>query len=124
MHTQTFNSSITDCASVGDVFLCYEWWVSGGSLTNCTIAVDADGNASYTNLPANTCPGNVCPYTTSNPGLSCINITNLENWTCSNFFGSIGTRAVARNELSRSNVGPADTLITDVLFFNVTYFKS
>ena len=114
LHLQASNIS-SSCQIINDVFLCYEWWVSGGTLTNCLVAVDANGNASYTNVTT-TCPG-----ATPNPGIICTNITSLENWTCSSFFGTNGTKAVIRNELSRSNAGPADTLFTDALFFNVTH---
>ena len=120
VHIQTFNSSITDCSSIGDVLFCYEWWTTGGDSVNCTIEVDANGNSSFTKLPANTCPGAPCPSTMANPGVSCFNVTSLENWTCGNFFGSNGTRAVARNLIGKSDIG-AETLSTDAFFFNVSY---
>jgi hypothetical protein len=115
VRVQDYNDSVTDCGLVSEVFLCYEWWVSGGTLTNCLVAVDADGGGSYSTV-SSTCPG-----TSANPGITCTNVTSLETWTCGNFFNTTGTRAFARLENSRSDAGSADTQSVDALFFNVTY---
>ncbi|MBI2043498.1 PGF-pre-PGF domain-containing protein [Candidatus Pacearchaeota archaeon] len=108
-----YNSSITNCNSINDVFLCYEWWINDTGQSNCFIAVDANGGTSPTNITT-TCPG-----TTQNPGVTCTNVTSSESWTCNNFFSASGTRAIARNQDFTG--GGAAGLKTDVLFFNVSY---
>lgn len=123
LHIQAFNSSITNCATIANVSLCYRWWTAGGTSTNCSVAADANGNASYTIINA-TCPNMVnatCPEASPSPVLVCTDITSLENWTCGSFFGTNGTKAVARTELSTSNPGPSQMLRTDALFFKVIY---
>ncbi len=116
VNISSYNSSVTNCATTGDVFLCYEWWIVGSNPASCLIAVDADGGGSYSNVTT-TCPG-----TSANPGLTCTNVTSLETWTCSNFFGSSGTRAMARDEITRTGIAAGgQVLTTDALFFNVTY---
>ncbi|MBM3231921.1 LamG domain-containing protein [Candidatus Pacearchaeota archaeon] len=114
-----FNSSIVNCQLVNQVFLCYEWWndISTG-FTTCPLYVDANGGASPTNL------GVSCPDKTANPGRSCVNVTSLETWTCGNFFGSTGTRAIARTEVLNDIEDAACTLSQDLLMFNVTYTES
>ena len=112
---QTYNEDVTDCIELVDVQFCYEWWISGGTLSDCYIAVDAEGGISYSNVTT-TCPG-----TTTNPGVTCVNVTAIESWTCGNFFGTNTTRAFVQHELSNSEAGQPDILTTDVLFFNVTY---
>ena len=100
------NSSITDCNSVNQVFLCYEWWAST-TVTDCSIGVDADGGASFTEI-STTCPG-----TTANPGLTCVNVTANEIWTCSTFFGSTPTGGMARNIGKRTSGGGNTNFDTD-----------
>lgn len=124
LHIQSFNNSITSCDSILNVSLCYKWSTPGGSLlTNCLIAVDADGNASYSTVTTN-CPAIVnatCPEASPPVALICTDVTQLENWTCNRFFGSSGLRAVARTEVSTSNNGPPQLLQTDALFFKVAF---
>ncbi len=110
-----FNSSITDCGSITQVFLCYEWWASATSIQNCDISVDVNGGASYTEVTTS------CPGITSNPGVICNNATSLETWACSNFFGTSGTRALAKAHGQKSSGSGSRTFTLDVLFFNVTY---
>ncbi|MDP3640809.1 MAG: LamG-like jellyroll fold domain-containing protein [Nanoarchaeota archaeon] len=113
---EAYNSSLADCFSITSVSLCYEWWSSSSAIDQCVIAIDADGGASYSNVTS-TCPG-----TSADPGMTCTNVTSLESWTCSSFFGSSGTRALARTEYHRTNMGGvAATQSADALFFNVTY---
>lgn len=118
IHVQVGNTSITDCNNITEVFLCRELWASSRNLQNCLIAVGANGNASYSTVTT------ACPDTASNSGIVCTNVTSLESWTCSSFFGTTGTKAVARTELSKSTMGDPQTLMTDVLFFNVTYITN
>ncbi len=125
LHIQSFNNSVTDCASIANVTLCYRWWTIGGSSTSCLVAVDSNANSSYSTVNT-TCPNMInatCPEASPTPLLVCTDVTSLENWTCSSFFGTNGTRAVARTELSAPNPGPSQMLRTDALFFNVTYGK-
>ncbi|MEI6731384.1 MAG: hypothetical protein WCK90_01755, partial [archaeon] len=110
-----YNSSITNCGTITNVKLCYEWWFTGGTstLSGCAIDVDANGGASYT-LASPSCPG-----VAANPGMTCIDVTSLENWACSNFFTAAGTRAMANMEAQFATQNRP--LTVDVLYFNVTY---
>jgi len=114
VNMSSYNSSITNCGTITNVKLCYEWWFSGGtSLTPvCTIRADSDGGASYT-LVSPSCPG-----PTANPGLTCLDVTSSENWVCSDFFNASGTRAHANMEVQLST---GRTLNVDAFYFNVTY---
>ena len=57
--------------------------------------------------------------------MTCTNVTSSEDWTCSNFFGATGTRALAKSEISRGTGPPTtETATWDVLFFNVTYAQT
>lgn len=126
LHIQAFNSSITDCSNITSVTLCYRWWTNGDNLKNCTVAVDANGNSSYS-IVNSTCPNVVnatCPEASPTPTMACTDVTSLESWTCNSFFGPNGTKAVARHELSTNDPGQARILMTDALFFNVTYVGS
>jgi hypothetical protein len=118
---QSFNTSITNCDSIIGVKLCYEWWYAGSrSPQDCDVSVDSNNGASYTAVTT-TCPG-----TTANPGVTCTNVTSLETWSCSNFFGASGTRVLTKSELTRTTSGPnaAQTATWDLLYFNVTYTTS
>lgn len=110
----SYNSSVTDCNSVTNVKLCYEWW-RDGELQDCDVSVDADGGITFTAVT------NDCPGSSANPGVICTNVTSLETWTCSNFFGASGTRAYAKSEAQRSGGVGTTTIAWDVLYFNVTY---
>ncbi len=112
---QSVNTSVTNCNSVGSVEICYEWW-AGNDPTDCDISVDANGGSSYTAV-STTCPTNA----SENPGRSCINVTSNETWTCGNFFGSSGTRAVAKSEIARLSCCGRQTSYWDVFFFRVFY---
>jgi hypothetical protein len=114
---QTYNSSVIDCATISRVFVCYERWPSALTIANCDISVDANGGASYT-VVNSTCPTS----TTANPGVICNNVTSLESWSCNNFFGPSGTRALIKSEFRRTS--GTRTMNWDVLFFNVTYTTS
>jgi len=116
------NKTISNCASVGDVFLCYESWyveTSGSSPTSgrCYTAVDAEGGANYTNVTT------ACPGAVVRPGMTCTNVTALEPWSCGTFFGTSAKGAMARMQLGRTATGNTnvDKYVVDVLFFNVTY---
>jgi hypothetical protein len=111
----SFDSSITDCASIDEVLVCYEWWQDGGDPTECDISVDADGDNSWSNVTI------ACPGTSANPGITCADATSLESWECTNFFGSSGTRAQIKSEITRTSAGSADTASWDALYFDITY---
>ncbi|MFC1728295.1 Ig-like domain-containing protein [Nanoarchaeota archaeon] len=119
---QSVDSSITDCDAITQVELCYEWWYTRLG-ENCIVAVDADGGASYTDVINDILcdPGII--GTTPNPGIVCTDVTALETWTCANFFGSTGTRALAYSQLDREPAGAdsVETVSWDVFYFNVTY---
>jgi hypothetical protein len=111
-----FNSSVNTCQSIDVVFLCYRRSVpTSGAIGNCNISVDNNNWASPRQVNA-TCP----PVNTLQP-LICANVTNLEAWNCSNFFGSSGSRAVARVQIAPSTGSGTRTLNVDAFFFNVTY---
>jgi len=116
---QSVNTSVTDCGTIDEVFFCYEHWSTAGTRAplDCDVSVDANAGASYTIIDA------VCPGTTANPGVTCTNVTATEAWTCANFFGSSGTRAQAKSEMTRITSGPtaSETASWDVFFFNVSY---
>jgi len=108
-----FNSSVTDCTAITNVEACYETWMGAGTVLECDVSVDANGGASYTAINTS------CPPTSANPGIICTNVTALEPWTCSNFFGPTGTRANMKTQFRRSR--RTVTLSVDLLMFNVTY---
>ncbi|MBW2984920.1 Ig-like domain-containing protein, partial [Candidatus Woesearchaeota archaeon] len=112
---QQYNTSITNCGSITSVYVCYEWWQNGGDPTACDISVDNDGDASWAAATTG------CPGTTADPGVACTDVTGLEDWTCSNFFGESGTRAEVKSEITRTSAGAPDIATWDALYFNVTY---
>ncbi len=108
------NTSVTNCSYINEVFFCYKWWSETANIDNCDVSVDADGGASYTALTT-TCPG------TSEPGsVTCVEVTDLESWTCDNFFNTTG--AFAKSEVQHSGAGGDGyfDITWDVFFFNVT----
>ncbi len=116
VRTTDYNSSIANCTSVQRVYVCYEWWADSADTDDCDISVDNDGDGTWNAVTAS------CPGTTTEPGVTCTEVTSTENWTCGNFFGSSGTRAKIKSEVSKSTQqgGPA-TISWDVLRYNVTY---
>ena len=118
---QYANSSIEDCESISEVLFCYKWWrTNTANAINCSISIDADNGTSYTTI------NSTCPPTSEPVSIICNNVTGMENWTCSNFFGSSGIRAIAKSELTRVTSGGATTETGnwDVFYFNVTYNKT
>jgi hypothetical protein len=112
------NTSVTNCISVTQVNICYQWWAndSGAGPNDCDISVDANNGASYTAITT-TCPG------TTEPGpIICTNVTSNESWSCNNFFGASATGALAKSELGKTN-NPARNGygFWDVFYFNVSY---
>jgi len=73
-----YDSSITTCTNITKVDLCYEWW---GSFTSqdCDVSVDADGGVSYTAVTTD------CPGLVAQPGITCVDVTLNESWTCDSF---------------------------------------
>jgi hypothetical protein len=117
----SINTTITDCGSINSVKICYKWWrTSTATPVDCDVSVDADGGASYTAVTT-ACPGIMEPASAN-----CTDVTSLENWTCENFFGSSGTRAYAKSEISRIGTGAAttETATWDMLYFDVNYTLS
>lgn len=115
LRVSLYNSSVGDCINITNVEVCYEWWASATTITNCDISVDNDNGASYSAVTT-TCPG-----TTPNPGVTCVNVSALDDWTCNNFFGSTGTRALIKSEFRKSSGGGTRTMSWDVLYFKVNY---
>ncbi|MEI6058675.1 MAG: hypothetical protein WCP89_02790, partial [archaeon] len=109
-----YNSTITNCGSITNVKLCYEWWYNTNAVTldTCRVKVDADGGASYTTASTS------CPSVTANPGETCIDVTGSESWVCADFLTASGTRAMASVEVLFPS---SKTLSVDSLYFNVTY---
>ena len=117
-----FNSSITDCASVKSVSLCYKFWCSTAAcdVANhiCTVGIDANSGASWTDSSA------AC-LAAEAAGVTCINVTASESWNCTQFFAAGTTRALAKAQAQRTGGGTgAKTWIFDVLTLNVTYTSS
>ncbi|MBW2994728.1 hypothetical protein KY312_00100, partial [Candidatus Woesearchaeota archaeon] len=112
---QSYNASITDCVIITAVELCYEWWYLAGSVSDCDISVDADGNNSWTAVTT------ACPGMTANPGVNCTDVTGLESWSCENFFGASGTRAEAKSEVEGL---PESEVLWDAMYFNVSYVSA
>ncbi|MBN2251650.1 MAG: hypothetical protein JW724_06225, partial [Candidatus Altiarchaeota archaeon] len=114
-----YNTTITNCAGITNVWVCYKWWTSRADTTVCDISVDNDGDASWSSVDLN------CPGTTEPAALTCVDATSKDgaDWTCQNFFGPSGTRAELKSEaLSIKNA--LTTVYWDVLFYNVTYVSA
>ncbi len=114
---QYYNDNANYCRSVEEVFLCYEYWVSSAPV-ECLVETDSDGEESFSDVSVS------CPTEVSNPGVNCVNVTSLENWSCSDFFGPTGTRASIRSSVwSEGKSGTSGDLTTDAFFFNVSYLN-
>ncbi len=137
IRVSSYNASVTDCKSIQSVYVCYNRWINTSSFgggeaasfnvsqqpiweplangVTCAISADADDGTSYSTVNS-TCPGSVPS------SVICTNVTALEPWTCSNFFGSSGTRAKLQIQMGGTTLSNEyfDTH-TDVLAFNVTY---
>ncbi len=115
--TNSSNQSITNCDEITNVELCYEWWRTDDFAEDCDVSYSLDGNT-WTAVSTN------CPGTTANPGVSCINITEDENWTCEDFFDENATGVLAKSEISGDSGaggGYDGTATWDLLMFNVSY---
>jgi hypothetical protein len=114
LRTNSTNTSVNDCGSITEVWFCYKWWSETDHIENCDISVDANEGHTYTTI-ATACPG------TTEPGsVTCVDVTSLEPWSCSDFFES---GAFAKSEaVHDGNGAPGDFNITwDVFYFNLTY---
>ncbi|MBN2142638.1 hypothetical protein JW711_04880 [Candidatus Woesearchaeota archaeon] len=111
------NLSVLDCKSIVDVAFCYKWWSATDNITNCDVSVDADGGASYTAIDTS------CPGISEPGGVTCVNVTSLEGWNCSHFFGSSASGALAKSEGQHNGQGENGyyDVTWDVFYFNVTY---
>lgn len=116
LNMSAFNASEIYCDQIESVFFCYEWWASGAT-RNCQITVSNENGTNPTPIVT------TCPRTTANPGVICINVTATKPWSCDNFFGTVGPRAVATATLYRNGTGTR-TINYDVFLFNVTYKKA
>ena len=105
-----FNSSITDCASITQVYACYNWWASGGTASAAAVTI-SNGTTSKNISTAD-------PGTTVNPATTCVNVTTNLTWTCGNFFGASGSRAYISDNFERNALR---IVYTDLLVYNVTY---
>ncbi len=119
IRTNTSNNTIENCILVESVQFCYKWWSDTSDIMTCDISVDADQGANYTAV-TNTCPG-----TTEPSGITCVDITSDEDWTCGVFFGSNATSAIAKSELVHSGSGGPGQyeIYWDAFYFNVTYYE-
>ena len=116
LNMSDFNASELYCDQITNVMFCYEWWASGATRI-CSIGVSNQNGANLTTVVK------TCPVTIANPGVNCVNVTATKPWSCDNFFGTVGPRAVATATLYRSGVGTR-TISYDVFLFNVTYRKA
>ncbi|MBI2451559.1 hypothetical protein HYV50_00605 [Candidatus Pacearchaeota archaeon] len=108
-----YNSSITNCVQIVQVFLCYNFWGSAPNQHSCEVGVDSDGGASWSSFSVSCFGGD--------SGISCTNFTAGQNWQCSNFFGANGTSALAKAQAFKQGGGGIRSWNFDVLFFNLTY---
>ncbi|MEM4714053.1 MAG: PGF-pre-PGF domain-containing protein [Candidatus Nanoarchaeia archaeon] len=114
-----YRPNVTNCLSIVNVTLCYKWWTtSGGNPADCDISIDNKNGTNFT-IVINTCP----PEGSPNPYPICVDVTNLKNWICSNFFGSGNERAYIKSEVRRSSGTATKYVFWDVLFYNVTYLS-
>ncbi|MEM2954772.1 MAG: hypothetical protein QW625_02375, partial [Candidatus Nanoarchaeia archaeon] len=114
-----YRPNVTHCLSIVNVTLCYKWWTtSGGNPADCDISIDNKNGTNFT-IVINTCP----PEGSPNPYPICVDVTNLKNWICSNFFGSGNERAYIKSEVRRSSGTATKYVFWDVLFYNVTYLS-
>ena len=115
---ESYNSLITNCDTIDQVILHYKFWCSSprcrANHYSCTIGVDADGGASFTNL-------NIGCFDSEISGQLSTNVTANEVWSCSNFFGPTGTRALAKAQALRTGGSGIATWSFDVLYFEVFY---
>ncbi len=113
------DTSVNTCLNVTSVALCYEWWASGPSGT-CDISIDLNNGTSWTAVTTS------CPGTTPIPGITCIDVTSLENWNCSVFFGENATGALLKSEIDAPAAGQPVTEISTwgVLQLKINYSLS
>lgn len=103
-----YNSSVGDCNSIEKVEVCYEWYITASSPSDCDISVSADGSSwSETDT---TC------YT-SWPGVQCVDVTSAFSWTCNDFFTSNGAYLRQNAESNQDN----KRCRIDVLYYSVSY---
>ncbi|HDP74219.1 MAG TPA: hypothetical protein ENN46_04690 [Candidatus Woesearchaeota archaeon] len=115
---QSVNSSVRNCRNITDVSICYKWWRQSSRAADvCYISVSSDGGSSLVDVVT------ACPGTSEPSGYTCLDVTNDRTWSCENFFGLTGTRAVAISQMSTGGAGGAVTTNAywDVFYFNVTY---
>ncbi len=116
----SINTSVNDCAEIEQVEFCYKWWSETDRIASCDISVSSDGEESYTAIT------NECPQVGEPPGITCVDITELESWDCDTFYDSSSPGAYAKSEITSSG-GGANAIydITwDVFYFNVTYIDT
>jgi hypothetical protein len=114
VNISSYDSLIANCGAILSVRLCYEWWNTAGD-QDCDVSVDANGGISYSIVTT------TCPLLVANPGVICTDVTALESWSCSNFFGTGTVRANAKSEVQYSGGAGFTTTSWDALYFNVTY---
>ncbi len=110
------NSSITNCASITQVVVCYEWWITGGTSQNCRVTVS---NGTHESNASTFCPGS-----SFNPGVNCSTVTSNLSWGCGNFFNPTNTESYIESEFQKGSGLGSRTGWWDVLYYNVTYTTS
>jgi hypothetical protein len=106
------NSSSIYCGTVRSVMVCYKWWTNNTLFSNAQIGVD-NGSGIWANVSISV------PPQSEPAGITCVNVTTLKSWSCSNFFGKGLNRSSVKAELL--GLSSLAMSVWDVLFFNVTY---
>ncbi|MBW6442657.1 hypothetical protein K0A97_02640 [Patescibacteria group bacterium] len=111
----SYNPSILNCGNITSVEICYKFWGAPDGDSICYVDVSNDSGTTWSSNTLASC------YVSEPTSVECINVTSNFSWQCSNFFGSTGTRAMARTQAYGANNRQTRTWSFDVLFFNVSY---
>lgn len=113
----SINSSVNNCDAIDSVSFCYKWWAETTRTGQCDISVDAQGDGSYSTVTTD------CPPDGETGGITCVDVTSLEDWQCENFFGENAKGAIAKSELTSSGGGGNGVydIYWDAFYFNITY---
>jgi|GEM_PF-3248971 len=109
------SSNLTNCTNIEKVELCYEWWRGPVKPKDCEISVDT-GDGNWNKVVTS------CPNKAANPGISCVDITNLKSWACSDFTsGKIRIKSQLGGAVGNNGNSYA---VWDALYINVSYSTS
>ncbi|MFW6014293.1 MAG: hypothetical protein ACOCZ6_04005 [Nanoarchaeota archaeon] len=115
LRTINYNESIDKCVDIERVNVCYQWWAETEEVDSCSISVSADGGQEYSNVTTD------CPPNGYSDEITCVDVTQLEDWQCDTFFNE-NPQAVLEAELLYSG---GDNVYHDVnwnvYYFNVSY---